>query len=328
MSKEIDIVALGELLIDFTESGYSKNGMKLFEQNPGGAPANLLTAASHMGCSTAFVGKVGNDMHGHFLKETLKKEGIDTRAVLEDTEYFTTMAFVELDERGERSFSFARKPGADTMLRKEELDEKLLSNCKIFHFGSLSLTNEPSRSATLEAVSIAKKAGVIISYDPNYRASLWKSECTAVEEMKKVISLADIMKVSDEESLLLTGASNYEDASDEFLKMGIKLVAITLGKQGVLVARKDQREIFDAFSVNTVDTTGAGDSFWGGFLSRLLSYNQAIEKLEWEEISQCAVTGNAVAALCVQSRGGMPSIPGKDDVELFIRNNRKRCSYD
>ena len=127
------------------------------------------------------------------------------------------------------------------------------------------------------------------------------------------------MKVSDEESLLLTGASNYEDASDEFLKMGIKLVAITLGKQGVLVARKDQREIFDAFSVN---------SFWGGFLSRLLSYNQAIEKLEWEEISQCALTGNAVAALCVQSRGGMPSIPGKDDVELFIKNNRKRCSYD
>ena len=307
MSKEIDIVALGELLIDFTESGYSKNGMKLFEQNPGGAPANLLTAASHMGCSTAFVGKVGNDMHGHFLKETLKKEGIDTRAVIEDTEYFTTMAFVELDERGERSFSFARKPGADTMLRKEELDENLLSKCKI---------------------SIASKAGVIISYDPNYRASLWKSGCTAVEEMKKVISLADIMKVSDEESLLLTGASNYEDASDEFLKMGIKLVAITLGKQGVLVARKGQREIFDAFSVNAVDTTGAGDSFWGGFLSRLLSYNQAIEKLEWKEIGQCALTGNAVAALCVQSRGGIPSIPGKDDVELFIRNNRKRCSYD
>lgn len=125
MSKEIDIVALGELLIDFTESGYSKNGMKLFEQNPGGAPANLLTAASHMGCSTAFVGKVGNDMHGHFLKETLKKEGIDTRAVLEDTEYFTTMAFVELDERGERSFSFARKPGADTMLRKPQFGEDL-----------------------------------------------------------------------------------------------------------------------------------------------------------------------------------------------------------
>lgn len=247
MSKEIDIVALGELLIDFTESGYSKNGMKLFEQNPGGAPANLLTAASHMGCSTAFVGKVGNDMHGHFLKETLKKEGIETRAVLEDTEYFTTMAFVELDERGERSFSFARKPGADTMLRKEELDEKLLSNCKIFHFGSLSLTNEPSRSATLEAVSIAKKAGVIISYDPNYRASLWKSECTAVEEMKKVISLADIIKVSDEESLLLTGASNYEDASDEFLKMGEdgnKISCNYTGKAGGISGKKGSKRNF------------------------------------------------------------------------------------
>ena len=267
-------------------------------------------------------------MHGEFLRSVLQKENVDTRGMLLDKNYFTTLAFVEVNESGERTFSFARKPGADTQIQKEELDVDILDQTNIFHIGSLSLTDQPARDTTFYAVKRAKNKGSIISYDPNYRASLWKSECTAVEEMKKVISLADIMKVSDEESLLLTGASNYEDASDEFLKMGIKLVAITLGKQGVLVARKDQRENFDAFSVNTVDTTGAGDSFWGGFLSRLLSYNQAIEKLEWEEISQGALTGNAVAALCVQSRGGIPSIPGKDDVELFIRNNRKRCSYD
>ena len=161
----------------------------------------------------------------------------------------------------------------------------------------------------MEAISIAKKAGVIISYDPNYRASLWKSECTAVEEMKKVISLADIMKVSDEESLLLTGASNYEDASDEFLKMGIKLVAITLGKQGVLVARKDQREIFDAFSVNTVDTTGAGDAFNGGFTAALaagMSFGAALKY------------GNVTGGLSVEKLGTAPAMPYKEEIEAVL----------
>ena len=321
MGRKIDIVALGELLIDFTEAGRGKDGMKLFEQNPGGAPANLLTAASHMGCRTAFIGKVGADMHGVFLKETLKKEGIDTRAVVEDSDYFTTLAFVELDKNGERNFSFARKPGADTMLHKEELDKELLSNCKIFHFGSLSLTDEPSKGATLEAVAIAKKAGAIISYDPNYRASLWKSQHTAVTEMKAVIPLADIMKVSDEESLLLTGKRNYEDAAEELLSMGIKFVAITLGSQGVLVARKDKVETIEAFRVKTVDTTGAGDSFWGGFLSCVLPFYQSIEQIEWKSIKKCAITGNAVAALCVQKRGGIPSIPNKEAVVSFIKEN-------
>lgn len=318
MEKEIDIVALGELLIDFTEAGYGKAGMKLFEQNPGGAPANMLTAVSHMGYSTAFIGKVGADMHGRFLKETLSNEGIDTRAVLEDSEFFTTLAFVGLDKNGERNFSFARKPGADTMFRKEELDKDLLSNCKIFHFGSLSLTNDPSKSATLEAVAIAKKAGAIISYDPNYRASLWRNQEIAIEEMKAAIPLADVMKVSDEESLLLTGCRNYEDASEQLLSMGPKLVAITLGSKGVLISRKDRREIIDAFKVESVDTTGAGDSFWGGFLSCFLSFNEPIEKMDWEKMKKCAITGNVVAALCVQKRGGIPSIPNKDTVQAFL----------
>ena len=152
MEKEVDIVALGELLIDFTEAGYGKDGMKLFEQNPGGAPANLLTVASHMGYRTSFIGKVGKDMHGAFLKRTLQNEGIAVDHLIEDDKYFTTLAFVEIDENGERKFSFARKPGADTQLRKEELDPTLLQKGKIFHFGSLSLTDEPAKSATLEAV--------------------------------------------------------------------------------------------------------------------------------------------------------------------------------
>lgn len=298
MAREVDIAALGELLIDFTEAGYSKDGMKLFEQNPGGAPANLLTVASHMGYKTAFIGKVGTDMHGAFLKKTLQKEGIDTTALIEDEHYFTTLAFVEIDENGERNFSFARKPGADTQLRKEELDKELLRNCKIFHFGSLSLTDEPARSATLEAVKTAKETGALISYDPNYRASLWKDETTAVETMKSVIPLADVMKVSDEESLLLTGAKSYEEAAEVLLSLGLKLVAITLGEDGVLVATKNGKEHVAGFHTNAIDTTGAG-----------------------ENIRACAVQGNAVACLCVQKRGGIPAIPSAEEVKAFLKEN-------
>lgn len=324
MKKEIAIVALGELLIDFTEAGISKNGMKLFEQNPGGAPANLLTVASHMGYRTAFIGKIGTDMQGAFLKRTLQKEGIATSAVVEDEKYFTTLAFVEIDEKGERNFSFARKPGADTQLQTEELDVNLLSDCRIFHFGSLSLTQEPSRSATLEAVRIAREAGALISYDPNYRESLWKDEETAVAQMKSVIPLADVIKVSDEESLLLTGAADYETAAKQLLSSGLKLVAITLGSKGVLIATPVHRETVGAFSVNAVDTTGAGDSFWGGFLTCYLSYDKKIEELGKEELRQCALTGNAVAGLCVQKRGGIPSIPTREEIGEFIREKTNK----
>lgn len=319
MEKEVDIVALGELLIDFTEAGYGKDGMKLFEQNPGGAPANLLTVASHMGYRTSFIGKVGTDMHGAFLKRTLQKEGISVEHLIEDDNCFTTLAFVEIDENGERKFSFARKPGADTKLCKEELDETLLSSCRIFHFGSLSLTNEPSKSATLEAIRIAKAAGALISYDPNYRASLWKSEAAAVEQMKAVISFADVMKVSDEESLLLTGKNTFEEAADVLLSMGPKLVAITLGSDGVLVATADKKEQIAGFATEAVDTTGAGDSFWGGFLSQFLSLQKTISELDWDDLRACARQGNEVACLCVQKRGGIPAIPKKTEVENFLK---------
>ena len=297
MKKEIAIAALGELLIDFTEAGSSKNGRKLFEQNPGGAPANLLTVASHMGYRTAFIGKIGTDMHGAFLKKTLQQEGIATGAVVEDEHYFTTLAFVEIDEKGERNFSFARKPGADTQLQTEEL---------------------------LEAIRIAKDAGALISYDPNYRASLWPDEETAVAQMKSVIPLADVMKVSDEESLLLTGAADYEEAADQLLSNGLKLVAITLGSKGALVATPTYREIVKAFPVNAVDTTGAGDSFWGGFLSCYLSYDKKMEDLGVEELRRCALTGNATAGLCVQKRGGIPSIPTRKEIEEIIRERTDR----
>lgn len=313
-----DIVALGELLIDFSEVGYGNNNMKIFEQNPGGAPANLLTAASHMGCKCAFIGKVGNDMHGKFLRDILIKEEIDVSNLILDDDFFTTLAFVEIANDGERNFSFARKPGADTQLNKDELNNDLISNCKIFHFGSLSLTNNPSKEATLEAIKIAKESNVLISYDPNYRASLWNNQIQAIEEMKSVIKDVDIMKVSDEESLLLTNSKTYEEAADKLLAQGIKLLAITLGSDGVMIARKDKKEIIKGFKIKTVDTTGAGDSFWGGFLSSYLSYQQDINEISWDNLKKCARIGNALAALCVSKRGGIPAIPSKEDVFSFI----------
>ena len=318
-NRQYDVTALGELLIDFTENGDSSQGNPTFEANPGGAPCNVLAMLNRLGKKTAFIGKVGNDMHGKFLKKTLQKEGINTDAIVEDPGYFTTLAFVEIGENGERNFSFARKPGADTQLKKEELDQTLISGCRIFHFGSLSLTDEPAESATIEAVKMAKAAGVLISYDPNYRPSLWKSKECAVKKMKSVVELVDVMKVSDEESTLLTEAKSYEQATDQLLAMGPKLVAITLGEQGVLMATKSRKEIIKAFQTHAVDTTGAGDSFWGGVLCSILSMNKNVEKMEWEEIKKCAVLGNAVAGLCVQKRGGIPAIPTKEAVLGFMQ---------
>lgn len=314
MAKKVDIAALGELLIDFTESGVSADGRKLFEQNPGGAPANLLTVASHMGYRTAFIGKVGKDMHGEFLKRTLQEEGIDTSGLIEDPDCFTTLAFVEIDEKGERRFSFARKPGADTQLRKEELNRELLINCKIFHFGSLSLTQEPSKSTVLEAIRIAKEAGALISFDPNYRAPLWKKPNEAVNAIKEVLPLVDILKVSDEESILLTKEEDYGQAAQRLLSMGLKFVAITLGSRGALASTAQRKEVIRACAVKAVDTTGAGDSFWGGFLSCFLSLGLPLEDMSWEQIRRCVEMGNTVAGLCVQKRGGIPAIPTKEMV--------------
>ncbi|MEF2638768.1 MAG: carbohydrate kinase [Lachnospiraceae bacterium] len=323
MEKEIDIVALGELLIDFTEAGRSSSGKKLFEQNPGGAPANLLAVAAHMGYRTEFIGKVGTDMHGDFLKKTLKGEGIGIRHLIQDERYFTTLAFVEIDEKGERRFSFSRKMSADTQLCESELDWELLKKCKIFHFGSLSLADEPARTATIAAVKAAKAAGAVISYDPNYRASLWRNEKSAVEQMKSVIPFVDMMKVSEEELVLLTEMEDYHQAAAQILAWGPKLLAVTLGSEGVLIAMAQEQEKIAGFKVQVVDTTGAGDSFWGGFLSEYLRKRKNLQELTWDEVKSCAIYGNATAALCVQKRGGIPAVPQKGEVELFIKTRDK-----
>lgn len=316
-----DITALGEYLIDFTPCGTSEGGQRIFEQNPGGAPVNVLTAISKLNLSTAFIGKVGNDMHGRFLKDILIKEGIKTEGLVLSDDVFTTLAFVALDEHGDRDFSFARKPGADTMLTKEEVNTDLIRNSKLFHIGSLSLTDNPAREATIFALETAKKAGCTISYDPNYRAPLWTSKETAKKTMQSVVSYMNIMKISDEETDLLTPYHEPDKAAAFLINQGVSVVAVTLGKDGCYICTKDGGKTVPGFVSKVVDTTGAGDSFWGGFLYQYLQSGKTLSEITTEDAARFAKFANAVASCCVEGRGGIPSMPTLDKVEARMNSN-------
>ena len=311
----IDVTALGEILIDFTPCGKSEAGQRVFEQNPGGAPANVLACLNKCGKKTAFIGKVGNDMHGQFLVDVLNDSGICTDGVVVDDSVFTTLAFVALSDSGERSFSFARKPGADTCLTQEELKEEIIRDSKVFHIGSLSLTAEPAKGTTFRALEIAKEAGCIISYDPNYRAPLWDSKETAIEGMRSVVSYVDVMKISDEETALLTDIVEPEGAARKLVEMGVSIVAVTLGADGALICTKDGSMIVPGFKADMVDTTGAGDSFWGGFLKCLLESGKRPENVGLKKAAEFAKYGNAVASLCVEKRGAIPTMPSVEEIE-------------
>ena len=310
----IDVTALGEILIDFTPCGKSEAGQRVFEQNPGGAPANVLACLNKCGKKTAFIGKVGNDMHGQFLVDVLNDSGISTDGVVVDDSVFTTLAFVALTDSGERSFSFARKPGADTCLTQEELREEIIRDSKMFHIGSLSLTAEPVKGTTFKALEIAKEAGCIISYDPNYRAPLWDSKEAAIEGMRSVVSYVDVMKMSDEETALLTDVVKPEEAAKKLVDMGVSVVAVTLGANGALVCTKEGSIVVPGFKANMADTTGAGDSFWGGFLKCLLESGKKPENVSLQEAAEFAKYGNAVASLCVEKRGAIPAMPTVEDI--------------
>lgn len=314
-----DITALGECLIDFTPAGLSKDGMQLFERNPGGAPANVLSCASKLGRKTAIIGKVGNDMHGRFLRETMRGQGIDTSFLMDTDTAFTTLAFVTLSENGERDFAFARKPGADTQLSADELPSGLLQNTGIFHVGSLSLTQEPVRSATMSALKQAKDAGAVISYDPNYRALLWPDEQTAVKAMRSLIPFADVMKLSDEECVLLTGESEPEKAAETLLEAGVSCVAVTLGADGALLASSKGICSTAGFPVQPVDTTGAGDAFWGAFLTKLSESGEKPGELSLEQLEAFGRFACAAASLCVERRGAIPAMPERAEIEARLR---------
>lgn len=313
-----DIVALGELLIDFTDWGRSPAGNRLFEQNPGGAPANVLAAAAKCGCSTALISKVGADLHGAFLLDALAQVGIDVSGVCVARDAFTTLAFVALSPEGERTFSFARTHSADTQLRPEEVPAGLPEQAAIFHVGSLSLTEDPARAATWQAVTRAKAAGALISYDPNYRAPLWPSEAAAAEQMRALLPYADLVKLSAEETALLTGRTDPEQAARVLLDQGAGCAAITLGAEGALVCSPEGSCLVPGFSVPVVDTTGAGDAFWGGFLYLIHKFGRPLAQMSLDDLSTCALWGNAAAALCIGRRGGIPAMPTADDILAFL----------
>ncbi len=315
-----DVTTFGEILIDFTSQGVNEDGQMLYARNPGGAPANVAVAAGKLGAHTAFLGKAGKDAHGEFLREVLKKEQVDTSGLILDKEYFTTLAFVDVKENGERTFSFARKPGADTEIRKEEIDIDVLDRTNIFHVGSLSLTAQPARDTTLYAVKRARNKGSLISYDPNYRASLWPDEETAKRQMRSLIPYVDLMKISDEETELLTGEKDAEKAAEALYCQGVKVVAVTMGGDGAYIYCRDGGSLVPGFQAERIgDMNGAGDSFWGGFLYKISTSEKRLQELAKEELVEYARFGNAVAILCVEKKGAIPAMPTLMQVETRMK---------
>ena len=310
----IEVVALGELLIDFASKGADAKGYPLMQALPGGAPANFLAALTKYGKSTAFLGKVGDDTFGHLLLGTLNEAGIETRGIVVDPAVFTTLAFVTFDETGDRSFSFARKPGADTQLSWEEVDKSLIDEAKVFHFGTLSLTDEPARMATRKAVAYAKEQGKLITYDPNLRKPLWKSETEAREQILWGLYQADVVKISDEEVEFLWNCTPEEGAEKLLKEFGVSLAMVTLGPKGCLL--KTQTAVCQVASpkVNPVDTTGAGDIFGGSAVCRLLELGKSIDELTAEDLRFIGAFASTAASLSTEVPGGIPSIQNRETV--------------
>lgn len=310
-----DITALGELLIDFTPNGKTPQGIPLFAQNPGGAPANVLTMASRLGSNTALIAKVGCDSFGTYLKDVLSDNRIDSTGVATDMRVPTTLAFVHIDGNGDRSFTFYRDPGADMMLGINDLNYKLIDHCRVFHFGSVSMTQEPSRSATLRAAECAKEKGKLISFDPNYRPLLWYGEKPAREQMLKAVAMCDILKVSEEEMLLLTGETDMEKASQILLEMGPALVLVSLGPKGSFHRNHVCSGYLPTYDVKTVDTTGAGDAFVGAILWQLRNRSRReIESLGDKELRQIVDFANAAGSLTTTKSGAIPAIPTMEQI--------------
>ncbi|MGG1677368.1 carbohydrate kinase [Neobacillus sp. NRS-1170] len=314
-----DVTALGELLIDFTPSGFSENGRVLFEQNPGGAPANVLAALSKFQKKTSFIGKVGKDQFGIFLRNTLEQINVDTSGLVISENTNTTLAFVHLDPTGDRTFSFYRDPGADTTLKIEDVNFDMIKDSRIFHFGSVSMTHNPAAETTLAAVSYAKENGVLISFDPNLRESLWNDLNRAKEMMFKGLELSDVVKISEEELVFLTGVSDLEIGSrmicDNFQ---VPLLFITLGGEGSFFRQGERTGFVSGYVVNVQDTTGAGDGFLGGVLYKVLEKNCKIDNLPMEELTEMASFANAVGALATTKRGAILSMPTFDETTTLI----------
>lgn len=316
-----DVIALGELLIDFTMNGLSGQGNQLFEANPGGAPCNVLSMLSKLGRSTSFIGKVGNDQFGKLLRGTIEDVGIDSTYLLDDPDIPTTLAFVHTLPDGDRDFSFYRKPGADMMLKPSEIKEEMLDGAKIFHFGTLSMTAPEVREATLKAVDIARSNGMVISLDPNLRPPLWDTMENAREQMLKAISLCDVLKISDNEVQFVSGKDDYDEGI-RFIQeqFNTKLICLTLGKDGSRAYYKDLRVEVPGFKQeNIVDTTGAGDTFCGCVLDFICS--NGLEDLDEEKLRNMLTFANAAASLVTTKRGAIKSMPERTEIQRLMEGS-------
>lgn len=314
-----EILALGECLIDFTSVSKDADGYPTMAAHPGGAPANFLAALTKYGKSTALLAKVGDDAFGHLLAGTLETAGISTKGLIVDPEVFTTLAFVTLDETGDRNFSFARKPGADTCISFEEIDTAMIDECEVFHFGTLSLTNDPAKTATEKAVAYAKSKGKLITFDPNLREPLWADLEDARRAILWGISQADVIKISLEEVEFALGCGAEDGAAKLLNEYGLKLVFVTLGKNGCYFANKNGSGYVANYNdVKTVDTTGAGDIFGGTAVYGVLSSGKAPDELTAEELYKITDFACAAASLSTTNYGGIQSVPEHELVEKLI----------
>ncbi|MBR6221497.1 MAG: carbohydrate kinase [Clostridia bacterium] len=319
MSKRFDVVALGELLIDFTEGGTSEQGNPMFEANPGGAPCNVLAMLRKLGKTCAFIGKVGNDMFGHQLRQVARDAGICMDALLMDDAVRTTLAFVKTDAHGDRDFSFYRNPGADMMLRKDELPLDVITGARIFHFGTLSMTHEDVREATKAAVLAAKGAGAIISFDPNLRPPLWDSPAEARAQIHWGLSQCDVLKIADNEIEFLTGTSDFTKGVEALTKQcpGIHLVNVTAGANGSYAFCQDIKAFVPSFLLGgTIETTGAGDTFCASVLSYILDHD--LDHLTRDDLKQMLRFANAAAYLVTTKKGAIRSMPERGQVEAIL----------
>ena len=317
--KKYDVTALGELLIDFTENGVSGQGNPIYEANPGGAPCNVLAMLAKLERKTAFIGKVGQDIFGNRLKEILAETGIDTSNLVMDKDVRTTLAFVETFPDGDRDFSFYRNPGADMMLREDEVREDILRDTKIFHFGTLSMTHEEVRRATKKAVETAKAAGAVLSFDPNLREPLWNSLEEAKDQTAYGLSKCDFLKISDNEIRWFTGEEDF-DAGIRKLRgqYDIPLIVLSMGKDGSRAYYKDLRvEVAPFLQENTIETTGAGDTFGACCLHYVLQCG--LDGFDEDSLREMLVFANAAASIITTRKGALRVMPTMNEVQELIK---------
>lgn len=309
------IIPIGEVLIDMTEIGKDENGIPRFQANPGGAPANVAVAASKLGCAAGFIGCVGEDAFGAFLRETLVRFGVDVTGLQTTQKASTTLAVVTVDNSGERSFSFCRKPGADTCIDPDRAMEAA-RQADILHFGSVNLTDPACRETIVRVVRAAREGGALITYDPNYRAALWPDEATATLVIRSVLPLCDIVKISDEETKLVAGAADPHEAAKALTDLGVKLVIVTLGADGALWRFGELEGTVPGFAVKVADTNGAGDTFFGAFLSKIAN-NGGFDGLTAEKIGSFVRFANKAASLTTSRSGAIPAMPTLQELEGF-----------